>query len=514
MVTKEQKQSKNTIIGKFTNKDLKDKRKSIHVSESQEIDGLGTVHLLHYDVQNEGSTIPANASVGHIRGTVVDPEGNIILESFGYTKVLDPIKKISYIQGDPSKSVQIDFSNDDTDSLMLINPDITFFYEGCVSIRVVMLGGVVYVLTHRRINTIKSTYPGLLESFYQMFYTASGLTNDKLFDMSSPHSSSVYHFLIVNPKLLSNTKRLITKSFCIFLKETKSDWLAARGAKPGVLNINNYRNDDIGPEMNPNERIVRLTHASTDSSLNTILNDGFSYGKRSADPRCGLGEGVHITYGPPENRTSIRGCGIASYNRRIALEEIRDVKRAWIAWTGLVEDILSKGIDISPIIPYRTNEQYNEILAQVGNKIVDVAPSTLPHQQGYRKFSDLSAEQQQQQVYIHFLACLPPNKQQEAYGVVEQLQEYDNYLVANLQTMCNTIPADSKITKLLRACEDVKKAGGVTPYLQSLDKGKRYTIYRATQMFLNPRVKDVSSDSDEEILYGEEKNTDLVLEVN
>ena len=154
---------------------------------------------------------------GYIRGLFIDLETNsIIADSFGYTPTLVS-QEIELV----NNSLVLRDSEGNTHTFSKDEAIIKRVFEGVV-IRVIWRKGKMYKITHRKINTNKSRW-GSSKSFMKMYEEAGGPTEEQLFDISVPNSSTCYDFLVVDRSLLVATRQVVESPYlvCIAKREMK-----------------------------------------------------------------------------------------------------------------------------------------------------------------------------------------------------------------------------------------------------------------------------------------------------
>lgn len=176
-----------------------------------------TLHLVHYsnvEALKEDSSVSdaEKLAILSLRGVVVDTrQGNVICRSYGYTPVYTIADKKGEIAGD---KVLIDSGQ----VLHLENATFQRCYGGCV-LRVYKYEGKIYISTHKRINTAKSTwgsslpFPQLLLSLLKV--DMDGL--DKLLFTDEPSPKYTRILMVSHPSLMTESRADIGEGFVLHL---------------------------------------------------------------------------------------------------------------------------------------------------------------------------------------------------------------------------------------------------------------------------------------------------------
>lgn len=164
--------------------------------------------LVHY---NEDADLVNRPYLRDLRGIVLDlTAGCVVAKSFGYTPnaVADTLN--------PENG---SFKLKDQDGLEHTFPVeetiIKRVFEGVV-FRVILYKGKVLRITHRKITPLRSRW-GASPYFITMYTEAGGPTDEQLFDMTKPYSSSCYVFLVVHPSLLVGTRQKVNHPYIVHL---------------------------------------------------------------------------------------------------------------------------------------------------------------------------------------------------------------------------------------------------------------------------------------------------------
>lgn len=169
------------------------------------VDRDGDLALVHY---NDGADME---KYGKLRGVLVDlAAGYVVADSFGYTPVI-VAESISEDDG----NIRVRRSADDDVSFDLSDAVIRPAFEGVV-IRAVRHNGKTYRITHKKINPLRSRW-GSSKTFLTMYEEAGGPTDEQLFDLSRPHSSTCYEFLVVDPSLCVASKKTVEKPYVVMI---------------------------------------------------------------------------------------------------------------------------------------------------------------------------------------------------------------------------------------------------------------------------------------------------------
>jgi hypothetical protein len=175
------------------------------------VDTCDHLALVHYD---DGADMLEN---GDLRGILVDTEaGAIIASSFGYTPTA-----VSNMLVPKDGVLTLTDTESNTHTFNMEETTIKRVFEGVV-IRVLWHKGVAYRITHRKIKPLRSRW-GSSPYFLDIYREAGGPTDEQLFDLSKPFSSTCYMFLVVHPDLLVATRQKVTRPYIVFLSEQEME---------------------------------------------------------------------------------------------------------------------------------------------------------------------------------------------------------------------------------------------------------------------------------------------------
>lgn len=172
--------------------------------------GEDQIALIHYE--------PTGIrECGAARGDVYDLEtGALIAKSFGHT----PIAVLDQIV---IQDGLIDIQDEDN-QIHTFDPAACKIKRGveCVVFRVIRHAGKMHFFTHRRLTPSRSRW-GASPFFLEMYREAGGPTEEQLFDLTTPYSSTCYVFAVVHPALLVATRQIVTAPYIVHLASFEMD---------------------------------------------------------------------------------------------------------------------------------------------------------------------------------------------------------------------------------------------------------------------------------------------------
>lgn len=235
--------------------------------------------MVHYDDDADMTVY------GHLRGVLVDTEsGSVIADSFGYT----PTAVASEVVDNNGVVVIVDqegmthtFSTDDV--------VIKRVFEGVV-IRAVWHKSKLYLITHRKINPVRSRW-GPSKSFLTLYAEAHGPTAEQLFDTTKPYSNTCYDFLVVDKSLLVGTRQKVDSPYLVCLAQRSMDIKRpADEIAPGVGSF--VTNENVGGAVD--ESFILNPTQLTVTEANNHLKYGYYNEFAADDSRQLTGESVIV----------------------------------------------------------------------------------------------------------------------------------------------------------------------------------------------------------------------------
>jgi hypothetical protein len=172
-------------------------------------DSIKDLYIIHYTDEVE-DTNPDFEKLINLRGIVVDVKmEKIYCNSFGYT----PTMTADII---PIENDNIIFT-DEFDKKYTLDTNNSQFKRGIEGsiLRAIFYDGDMYLLTHKRLNTQKSTW-GNSVTFHEMYNQLGGPDPKELFDTSKKYSPYCHFFIVVHPDLVYNTKDKVTKGYLAY----------------------------------------------------------------------------------------------------------------------------------------------------------------------------------------------------------------------------------------------------------------------------------------------------------
>lgn len=241
--------------------------------------------LVHYNDGFHDKSLDNMKDYGDLRGVLVDLEvGAVIADSFGYTPT--SIKSELVATDD---SLAIRDTDDETHIFDMKTAVIKRVFEGVV-IRAIWHKSKLYLITHRKINPIRSRW-GSAKSFLTMYEEAHGPTAEQLFDITKPYSSTCYNFLVVDHSLLVGTRQKVTAPYLVYLAERQMDIKRpAEEVAPGKGDF--VTSDNIGGSVL--ESFIHKPKPLTLEEANHHLKFGYYNSFAIEDPRQHTGEALII----------------------------------------------------------------------------------------------------------------------------------------------------------------------------------------------------------------------------
>lgn len=176
-------------------------------------DFVENLYHVHYNDKSAGY-IPAD--VTSLRGVTVDLDSGIVVNrSYGYIPSLGSDTFLPL----PNGTVTL---NGDTQQYV-VKPESSRIYRGIngTLLTVFLNGGKVYHATHRKLDSAKSKWGSVKQTFLQMYEELGGPKNEELFDLTKTHSPYVHMFSIVHPSVAVGTKYPIGNGFILYLGAAK-----------------------------------------------------------------------------------------------------------------------------------------------------------------------------------------------------------------------------------------------------------------------------------------------------
>ncbi|CAH6419484.1 3 phosphatase [uncultured virus] len=220
---------------------------------------------------------------GHLRGILVDLEkGAIVATSFGHTPTAVASELV-----ETNGVITVKDTTGDLHTFETANSSIKRVFEGVV-IRVARHKGRSKRMTHRKINAQRSHW-GSSPTFLSMYEEAGGPTDEQLFDLRYPYSSTVYVFMIRDKSLSVGARQKITRPCAVYLARYEMDLKRPEEeVAPGIANFTT--SPLIGGEVN--ESFIHEPKSLTIEEANNHLKYGYYNAFDPADERQLTGEAV------------------------------------------------------------------------------------------------------------------------------------------------------------------------------------------------------------------------------
>lgn len=390
-------------------------------------DTFENLALVHY---NDDADM---AVYGHLRGVLVDTEvGAVISPSFGNTPTavaseLTSVNDIVTIRD--QKGLAHNFS--------LADPDVSMkrVHEGVV-IRDIWHKGRRLRITHRKIQPLRSRW-GNSPYFLSMYDEAGGPTDDQLFDVTKPFSTSCYVFLVSHPALLVGTRQKVNRPYLVLLAHHQVDIKRpVDQVAPGVALFTT--SSVIGGSVN--EPFIHNPPSLGLDAANHHLKFGYYNEFQAEDPRQLTGEAVIIykmTNGQVSDIVKVHSPGyewrlnMRGNNPNVVHQFYSLLNKAYplintdAAWDSFRHDLI--------ILPLY-DEQSLKDLYNVGQAIL-----TIPSGETQRSdYSDRDARIHL--LWINYILSLPACVQGRALNILSDFKRDRNDLISWLQQIEKTTP--------------------------------------------------------------------------
>lgn len=368
------------------------------------LDKKGDLHLVHYKDE-------AKYDLGHLRGAIVNLKTKrVVTPSFGYTSAAVCPELPQPVDGSlhfvDENGVEHKF---DADKVQIKRA-----FEG-VGLRLMRVNGEFIVATFRKLNTERSHWGGL--NFREAYFAAGGWTEDQLFDVSKPHSSTVHSVIVVHSGLQVGSKQVINKPFLVHVGTQEMDL----GFPADEVTVG--KNISGSPEMPAavDSSFVHTPLNLTVEEANNHLRFGYHGPQEFYDYRQYTGESLILCQREGEHVHTLR-VNSPSFDWRLKLRfNNPNIRNQFYHLTTRV----SRPFDennfhqfLSAFVPYTrmSKAKLEEALKQGPLAQFDLSPQTVSPQ-NYPTLEDRVFV-----VFMNFLISLPPSVQQE------HLNLFENYI--------------------------------------------------------------------------------------